>query len=84
MENDGVVYFLHNAMRRKINLCVDTLNSRKRRKLWTNITKKMTEMGNLDFIQAMLDGLDLFTCQHYYLHETRMNRQAVIWRTKNG
>lgn len=70
--------------KRKINLCVDALSAKMFRSLELNLTKKLTEMGSAEYVEALLDSLKSFTCQHDYLHEHRMHRQDVIWRQFYG
>ena len=69
---------------RRIHLCVDALSAKMFRSLELNLTKKPTEMGSSDYIEALLESLKSITCQHDYLHEHRMHRQDVIWRQFYG
>lgn len=70
--------------KRRINLCVDALSAKMFRSLELNLTKKLTEMGASEYVEALLEALKSFTCQHDYLHEHRMHRQDVIWRQFYG
>lgn len=69
---------------RRINLCVDALSAKMFRSLKLSLTRKLTEIGSADYVEALLTALDSFTCQHDYLHEHRMHRQDVIWRQFYG
>eukprot|EP00956_Cyclotella_meneghiniana_P024028 scaffold47887_cov21-Cyclotella_meneghiniana.AAC.1 len=72
------------SKKRKIYLCVDALSAKIFCSLELNLTKKLTEIGSSEYVEALLSALSLFTCQHNYLHEHRMHRQDVIWRQFYG
>lgn len=69
---------------RRIHLCVDALSAKMFRSLKWSLTRKLTEIGSAEYVEALLTALDSFTCQHDYLHEHRMHRQDVIWRQFYG
>ena len=69
---------------RKVFLCVDALSAKMFRLLFFNLLKKLSELGNTQSIQPLLDAYVKFVVQHDYLHEIRMHRQDVIWRQFYG
>jgi len=84
LNENGTTKLHPNAKKRKINLHVDGLTARNFRKLKYNLTRKLTEMGSVNYIVPMLEALERITCQHDLFHETRLHCQDCIYRTKYG
>jgi hypothetical protein len=80
----GKAKLLPNALKRTINLQVDALSSQNFRSLLLHFSKKLTELSSSTHVLAIIRALKRITCQHDYLHEIRMHRQDVIWRTFYG
>ena len=49
---------------RRIHLCVDALSAKMFRSLKWSLTRKLTEIGSAEYVEALLTALDSFTCQH--------------------
>ena len=59
VNENGTTKLQPNAKKRKINLHVDGLTARNFRKLKYNLTRKLTEMGAMNYIVPMLEVLVL-------------------------
>ena len=78
--DDGLCIRLTNAKRRKINLLVDQLTVKNFRNLKNELTKQLSQLGTSEWVYPALEALARYTCQHDYLHETRMHRSDAIYR----